>query len=1311
MPFCIFLNSSQSSKYHPGPDPLEQEPSLKMIQPTSAQQTAETLVLLDKMMEKTSDPAEKSALKMWKSMFKADQIGGVVAQEFTRDFWGWLLGRGKEADHKKSPWYRASLCHDKEVSAYVDSFLSKMHEFQLKLAVLKFRQPVGINQHYLYFKYIVRGESITQTSFLSDWALFVDEFWEARLKHGNDWHDTVERHHPHEVAPYGDARVTTANDREETEDEAGPQIGVEVVASNTNEEDDEPQPAVLEPEDTAASVELNPPNQANKISSATNKPNKYAASQSLAASQRLLELESELEKMQEKEKATVAQLQLDTANVENKNALLEKENESQKQQIRLMEQAKNSLSEIQRQLQLELVNQKQDLMEAHQLALNGQHLEYQQQLDKKIVSLQEQMRNVNKKQLDNLQSDLAAAQKDLLQAKNQLGVKERELAVEYEKQQQQLKLMEKVANHAQQLEGEKVQLEKAFELAQKELEKENRQKIRALQAEKLRILEDFEQERMQKENVAAEQQRNLNENRRQIAAEKAQLNADQQLLNDQRNRNEAELNREQLRLRELQNEAEVERERQVQARVNLEAEHARVRVENINRLAELERQQREQFEQLHGQQVDEAARVRVANEIEQLREQNDRVLNQQEQQMRQEARDAALMNNRIQLEQIQLQHQEQLRVLNERHQQQLAAVQQLQHAQPEVEHVLNDANLRQREQVAAHNQGAAELVFEENGFGMAFFDQPPIVMQGRFVFDQNQEQQQEVERELEVAREQVVAAAQNVNIALEVGQQLEVQVDFANNIDPQLAEPLEQELQVNNRRILKAQRVVQREKENAKSWGERILELGQQGLKIAKEIGKRGREALQAENNLNDLDFEQNLEQEEEYEKAYAKADVQLNNAVQIVQQKAIQHGAVAVQLNMAREAAQALQVQLEEVSAKQQQLNAPIVEQEAEQEGEGLMLEQMQEDENVADDVAEGEAVLDAEHEAIQQHMSDLQKQFNEAQSSIARLAAEEAQRLIELERLREAEDSARIAAGNASDSVHRAKQRKNSNKNAKIAITEAQAFLARQNFEINSERPGRFKGKYQQVGGEKGSTKSALFQQSKAAQTGGGSRSGTIRNPKIPSSFRAKDNNPPVADPILTRAEKKRNAELGYDEPEIAQPVAAEAVAVGPEKDKGEAEVDGPEVVEQAQEELHELAAELGEVDFTGPETESQLDAILQKALILAESLDIEVFDRDDEIFEDSEAGLFERVKYVISKISEKTGIELPELPKLEKEMELELEKGGKVSETHSEEQSEAKKAKVEETWDEDMDMTDIFNDRKKGGQRGSAMTGRFG
>lgn len=226
-------------KFTVGLDPLEEETKLTSIQPLSTDSQKRLLkIISDAIASGQLDKTSNKAFRMWRANLKANRLKGWINSEFQRDFWAWLLGRGKEDDHdtKKCFWYRQSLADDPEVRAYIDSFIVKRMEYMTKLELLRRRRPVGINQTYLFFKYIVRGED-SANEFLSDWKIFQDEFDTAVKR--QYWMDNEKYVHPHEMAPWGKLRVDTRNKNNLIEAAVKPDKGPGGDAGGTGGDDDD----------------------------------------------------------------------------------------------------------------------------------------------------------------------------------------------------------------------------------------------------------------------------------------------------------------------------------------------------------------------------------------------------------------------------------------------------------------------------------------------------------------------------------------------------------------------------------------------------------------------------------------------------------------------------------------------------------------------------------------------------------------------------------------------------------------------------------------------------------------------------------------------------------------------------------------------------------------------------------------------------------------------------------------------------------------------------------------------------------------
>jgi hypothetical protein len=87
------------------------------------------------------------------------------------DFYGWLIGKGTNADHAKTPWGRTPLTGPGIVD-FVRSFYRAMMSFKAKWEELKMGIPDDPRKSFLYFKYIVRGKEPHDIENLEDLRWF-----------------------------------------------------------------------------------------------------------------------------------------------------------------------------------------------------------------------------------------------------------------------------------------------------------------------------------------------------------------------------------------------------------------------------------------------------------------------------------------------------------------------------------------------------------------------------------------------------------------------------------------------------------------------------------------------------------------------------------------------------------------------------------------------------------------------------------------------------------------------------------------------------------------------------------------------------------------------------------------------------------------------------------------------------------------------------------------------------------------------------------------------------------------------------------
>lgn len=129
---------------------------------------------LTDQLKKTSDTTEKENIKSqltawhhWKTQFEADALKTPNA-DATKDFFAWLLGKGKEEHHRNTPWYRdPQMLHLKDVQEWIDGFADIFAESKAELIKLAWKTPQNLDEAWLYFKFIVN----------SDWMKREDRFF------------------------------------------------------------------------------------------------------------------------------------------------------------------------------------------------------------------------------------------------------------------------------------------------------------------------------------------------------------------------------------------------------------------------------------------------------------------------------------------------------------------------------------------------------------------------------------------------------------------------------------------------------------------------------------------------------------------------------------------------------------------------------------------------------------------------------------------------------------------------------------------------------------------------------------------------------------------------------------------------------------------------------------------------------------------------------------------------------------------------------------------------------------------------------
>ena len=209
------IGGHAAKKYGVREDPLERESRLSVIKPRAAHLQAKVIQVIDDLLVRLDDDtlgAKRKALTLYKTQLMMNQEFGQQEYQFVLDFWKWLLGRGLDEDHDKTGWGRTNVAAvNREVGDYVSMFVEKRSDYIQKLALLAMRQPVTLNEYYLYFKYIVRGGlkrteengtvvfDFSDEDFLQDWDILLEEFDEWKEEEAKPFNPQQTR----EPYPYG----------------------------------------------------------------------------------------------------------------------------------------------------------------------------------------------------------------------------------------------------------------------------------------------------------------------------------------------------------------------------------------------------------------------------------------------------------------------------------------------------------------------------------------------------------------------------------------------------------------------------------------------------------------------------------------------------------------------------------------------------------------------------------------------------------------------------------------------------------------------------------------------------------------------------------------------------------------------------------------------------------------------------------------------------------------------------------------------------------------------------------------------------
>ena len=139
--------------------------------------------------------AEALRVKLQLLRDAGDQDKASKRLQEEEDFGMWLLGKGKESDHIRTPWFRTPLINTVTgAREYVETRMKARHDLMEKVASLRVSMaPSDIKEAYEFYKYVVKGEENGVLDEMEGWTDMVDHE-EDRLRFGEKAAERLERY-------------------------------------------------------------------------------------------------------------------------------------------------------------------------------------------------------------------------------------------------------------------------------------------------------------------------------------------------------------------------------------------------------------------------------------------------------------------------------------------------------------------------------------------------------------------------------------------------------------------------------------------------------------------------------------------------------------------------------------------------------------------------------------------------------------------------------------------------------------------------------------------------------------------------------------------------------------------------------------------------------------------------------------------------------------------------------------------------------------------------------------------------------------
>ena len=128
---------------------------------------------------------EKRGWAMWKAMHEAEGLEQQADTNLVKGFTAWLMGRGSDCDHQKTPWGREPHAMElPEARAFIDGFVDALMESEKYLLKLIWKTPQTLEEWFIYYKYVLNAD--TYIKYDDPW-FFLDFKELARLPMSEAW--------------------------------------------------------------------------------------------------------------------------------------------------------------------------------------------------------------------------------------------------------------------------------------------------------------------------------------------------------------------------------------------------------------------------------------------------------------------------------------------------------------------------------------------------------------------------------------------------------------------------------------------------------------------------------------------------------------------------------------------------------------------------------------------------------------------------------------------------------------------------------------------------------------------------------------------------------------------------------------------------------------------------------------------------------------------------------------------------------------------------------------------------------------------